>query len=880
MKLVKYSFYLVQFSLFTGFVTIYPVAAEEIETQSASATNLTNKMSLRSKISTSARDLLAQQPRQSLYEGNPQDRAASQNEITEVTGIQLNQIDDGLEIILETTAGEQLVPLILPEGNELAIDILDAMLALPEGNEFRESNPTDGIAEVTLTQIDESSIRLTITGETQTPSAEVVPGRDNLVLSVTPSGVTTEQTPDEEIEIIATGEGEVDDDYYVPEASSATRTNAEIRDIPQSIQVIPQKVIKQQQAIRIEELVTNVSGVISTGNQDGRSTEISIRGFNQVPILRDGFRLYNGNFQGQPEVANLESVEILKGPASVLYGEIEPGGLINLVSKQPLAEPVYDLQLQLGNRGLFRPSIDFTGALTESGNLQYRINALYRTEESFRDYDDNFDRFFIAPTLAWQISNKTDISFSLEYIEDDDPADFGTVIIDGEPADIPPEQITNNPDDTIENTFINTGYTLEHRFNENWKLRNAFRYIVNDYNYGGDNEDVLALPSAIDDDTGILTRYFADQERQEDTFALYTNVDGNFNTGKIKHNVLFGVDLARSESQQNTNFDPVPPNLTPLDIFDPNYDAIPEPDDNIDNIGLFNDDEIITNRLGIYVQDKIDLLDNLILLAGLRYDIADQTLTDNLTDTEQSQNNDAFTPRVGLVYQPIEQISLYGSYAQSFNPNTIDTTADGEFLEPEEGEGFEFGIKSEIIPNRLAATVAYFNITKSNVATSDPNNPFSSVATGEQESQGVELDLSGEILPGWNIIASYAYIDAEVTEDNDSAIIGSRLTNIPEHSASLWTTYEIQQGNLQGLGFGAGFNFVGERQGGLPNNFSVDSYFLTNAALFYHRENWQLRLNFDNIFDVEFIEAVDNSPVRGVHPGEPLTVRGSIAVQF
>ena len=816
---------------------------------------------LRNGASISARDLLAQ------------------NNLTHVTGVELNQSDRGLQVILET-AGGQLVPLILPEGNNLVIDILDATLVNAIANGFTEIDPVPGINKVSLTQIDDSNIRLTIAGETQAPSAEIVPGRDDLVLSVTSERNTTAEEPEGEIEVIATGQGQNEDDYYVPEASSATRTDAEIRDIPQSIQVIPQEVIREQQAIRVEELVTNVSGVVSTGNQDGRSTEISIRGFNQAPILRDGFRLYNGNFQGQPEVANLESIEILKGPASVLYGEIEPGGLINLVSKKPLAEPYYDLQLQFGNRSLFRPSADLSGALTENGNLKYRLNTLYRTAESFRDFDSSFDRFFIAPTLDWEINDKTDLSFNLEYIKDDDPADFGTVIINGEPADIPPERITNNPDDTIENTFINTGYTLEHRFNKNWKFNNAFRYIVNDYNYGGDNEDVLALPFEIDEETGILTRAFSDQERKGDTFTLYNNINGKFSTGKIEHNLLVGIDLSRTEAKQLTNFDPVPKSFAPLDIFDPDYDAIPEPDENIENIGLFNDDEINTNRLGIFVQNKIDLLDNLVLLAGVRYDIADQTLTDNLTDTETSQNNDDFTPRVGLVYQPIEPISLYGSYAQSFNPNTEDTTAEGEFLEPESGEGFEFGVKGEIIPNRLAATVAYFNINKTNVATQDPDNPFSSVATGEQESQGVELDLSGKILPGWNIITSYAYIDAEVTEDNDPAIIGSRLTNIPEHSASLWTTYEIQQGNWQGFGFGLGFDFVGERQGGLPNNFSVDSYFLTNAALFYNRDKWQARLNFDNLFDVEFIEAVDSSQVRGVHPGEPFTVRGSIAVQF
>ena len=877
MKLFRSSVVWCQLSLFLAMIATEPVIAEESNQFLDEIEGLEKRSQFSISYSLDSNQLQQDFKRQ--FSTSAKDLLAQQNEITEVTGIELNQTDAGLQIILETSTGETLVPLILPEGNNLAIDLLDATLALPTGNDFRETNPTEGITEVTLTQIDDTSIRLTITGENQTPSAEIVSSQQDLVLRVTPESVTTEQTPDESIEIIATGEAE-DDDYYVPNATSATRTDAEIRDIPQSIQVIPQEVIKEQQAIRLEELVTNVSGVISTGNQDGRSTEISIRGFNQAPILRDGFRLYNGNFQGQPEVANLESVEILKGPASVLYGEIEPGGLINLVSKQPQAEPVYDLQLQLGNRELIRPSLDFTGALTESGNLKYRLNALYRSEESFRDYEDGFDRFFIAPTLAWQIGQNTDITFNLEYIEDDDPADFGTVIVDGEPANIPPERITNNPDDTIENTFIDTGYTLEHRFNENWKLRNAFRYLANDYDYGGDNEDILALPFEIDEETGILTRVFADQEREEDSFTLYTNVEGNFKTGAIEHNLLFGIDLNRTESKQLTNFDPVPSSFSPLDIFNPDYDAIPEPDNNIDNIGLFNDDDITTNRLGIYLQDKIDLLDNLILLAGLRYDTVDQTLDDNLTDTEQSQNNDDVMPRVGIVYQPIEAISLYASYAQSFNPNTIDTDAEGNFLEPETGEGFEVGIKGEIVPNRLSATFAYFDITKQNVATSDPNIPFSSIATGEQQSQGVELDLIGEILPGWNLIASYAYIDTEVTEDNDPEIVGSRLANIPEHSASLWTTYELQQGSLQGLGFGAGFDFVGERKGGLPNTFAVDSYFLANAAIFYNRENWQLRLNFDNIFDEEFIEAVDNSLVRGVYPGEPFTVRGSIAVQF
>ena len=349
---------------------------------------------------------------------------------------------------------------------------------------------------------------------------------------------------------------------------------------------------------------------------------------------------------------------------------------------------------------------------------------------------------------------------------------------------------------------------------------------------------------------------------------------------------MFGVDLSRADAKESAGalFEPA----STIDIFDsdPDYFAIPTPDR--EELSPIEDFDRTTDRLGIYLQDQIDLLDNLILAAGVRYDVVDLDLTDNLTGEETNQNDDAVTPNVGIVYQPIEPISLYANYSQSFVPNTENTDADGQPLEPETGEGFDVGIKGEIIKNRLSATLGYFNITKQNVAVNDPSDPVGSalIATGEQQSEGFDIDLSGQIIPGWNIIASYAYIDGEVTEDNDPELLGSRFSGIPEHSASLWTTYELQSKNLQGLGFGAGFNFVGERQGEIPNSFEVDSYFLVNAAVFYRRDNWQARLNFDNLFDIDYIESVagSTSPAgtrnTGIYPGEPLTVRGSVSVEF
>ncbi|NET06408.1 MAG: TonB-dependent siderophore receptor [Symploca sp. SIO2B6] len=788
-------------------------------------------------------------------------------QVIQLTGVRVETTPSGVDVILETDS--ETIPQVSTTSldNTVVTDIFNAQLLLPDGQAFRQDNPVEGIAAVTVSQQSANRIRVTVTGTTQVPTVEVIPSPSGLVFSLSTPAATASEL-EEEIEIVVT---RVQDNYVVPNATTGTRTDTLLRDIPQSIQVIPRQVLEDQQAIGVEEVVENVAGVTFLGNNDGRGLNFAIRGFQNVPVLRDGFRIFGQN-SVEPEVANLEQIEVLKGPGSVLFGQAEPGGLINLVSKQPLSEPIYNLQFQGGNRDFISPSIDLSGPLTKDGRLLYRLNTLYRQEESIQDYDENFDRFFIGPTLSWQIGDRTDLSVSLEYIEDDDPAEFGTLAFGDGIADISPEQVSNNPEDTLEKEFLSVGYRLEHRFSENWQLRNQFRYISDGYDFS-----VIALPLFLDESTGILDRVFAQESSDEDTYTLYTNIQGKFNTGSIKHTLLFGVDLSRVEFDEDVRFAPEPAFFTPLDIFDPDYSAVPKPD--IDSIPIGQSNVITTERLGIYLQDQIDILDNLILMAGLRFDIVDQDITDRVADSETNQYDDALTPRIGIVYQPIEPISLYASYSQTFTPNNSATDVEGDLLEPEEGEGFEVGIKADLIKDRLSATLAYFDITRQNVATEDPEDPFASVATGEQQSRGVDFDLIGEVLPGWNVVASYAFIDAEVTEDNTDNV-GNKLFGVPKHSASLWTTYEIQSGDLEGLGFGLGFNFVGERQGDLANSFEVDSYFLTNAAVFYRRNRWQMRLNIENLFDVDFIEGVGGERVRFINPGDPFTVRASVSVKF
>jgi iron complex outermembrane receptor protein len=788
--------------------------------------------------------------------------------ITQVTGVQVNQTESGLELILETPEGKKLVPLILPEGNNLVIDLLDATLALTAGNEFRESNPAPGIREILLTQVDESSLRLTITGENQTPSAEVVPSGQNLVLNVTPKAVATD-TPDEEIDVIATGEAETEDDYTVEEATTATRTDTPLKDIPQSIQVVPQQVIEDQQVNRLEDALRNVSGV-SAGDSFGGTTErFVIRGFAQNTTLVDGFR--QGAFgQGLPSAERLERIEVLKGPASILYGNLEPGGVVNLVTKKPSKEPLAETNIELGNFGLFQSSFDLSDAIDSENKLLYRLNANFEVSDGFRDFNQDTTRLSLAPTISWQIGKNTDLLVNFSYLNQANPFDRGIVAIGDGVADIPFDRIFQQSDDEYELEQLSASYQLEHRFSDKWKLRNSFRFV------SSDTSD-FRLDGLFINDSGVLERGFRLNDDINENYSVQTNVVGEFATGKVEHQLLVGVDFDRSTTVGRQGRLPDDPVFL-IDVFTQEADPIPDiqPED---LTSFARDENTRADLLGIYLQDQISISKQFKFLVGGRFDIFDQESIDFTSDFISGQSQERFSPRVGLVYQPIEPISLYASYSTSFNPDPFNsTTVNGDVLEPSTGTQYELGVKGEFLNKKLSTNLAFYQIDRTNVATSDPNNPDFSIATGEVSSRGIELDIAGEILPGWNIIAAYAYTDAEITEDNFFTV-GNKLENVPENSASLWTSYQIQQGTFKGFGLGAGVFFVGDRQGDLDNTFTLPSYVRTDAALFYRQDNWQANLNFQNLFDVDYIRSSETFR-EFLTPGDPFTVIGSVSVKF
>jgi iron complex outermembrane receptor protein len=832
------------YSLLTFSFTLFcPIIQPGLANESEQNTN----QSQIAKLSTRATDLLAQD-------------VASK--VVKVIGVKLNPTATAIEVLLESNQETTAPPITRTEGNTFIAEIKNAVLALPEGPGFQSANPAVGITSISVMQLDTKTIRVSVVGATAVPNA---------VVRIKKEPITTQPTvtdePDEgevEEEIVATGEQEAR--YGASEATTATKTNTPLRDIPGSIQVIPKQILKDQNLLRLNDSLRNVSGIQQDDSFGGQIDRVNIRGFATDTFLQDGIR--QSQFSTR-ETENIERIEVLKGPASVLYGNLEPGGAINLVTKQPLADPYYQAELSLGSFAFIRPSFDLSGPLNADKTLLYRLNGAYEYSDGFRDFQTNTSRVSIASTLSWKISDSTNLTLEFSYLNDLRPFDEGLVAIGNGIANIPFNRVLGDANNRRTVEEFKFGYQFEHRFNENWKLRNSFRYL------SSDTFD-FRLANWIIEDDGTLDRRFVSNKDFYESFSLNTDVTGTFKTGSIEHTLLIGLDLNRETTAGGQRRLPGHPSFF-TNIFTQVSDPLPNV--SVADLTTFGrNDSREQNRLGLYLQDQIKLLDNLKLLVGGRFDFYDRTSVDLLSKTTSKDSVQRFSPRVGVVYQPIEPISLYASFSQSFNPDFFSVLADGSPVEPSTATQYEVGIKGEFLNKRLSTTLSAYRINKTNIATTDPANPDFSIAVGEVRSQGIELDIVGEPIKGWNLIASYAYTDAEVTQDNFFSV-GNRVANVPLHSASLWSTYEIQKGDLKGFGVGLGLFFVGDRQGDFDNTFTLPGYLRTDATLFYRRDKFRLGLSFQNLFNVNYIKS--SAQFReSIYPGEPFTVIGSVSIEL
>jgi len=684
--------------------------------------------------------------------------------------------------------------------------------------------------------------------------------------------------------------------YTVEESDAATRIPVSIHDTPRSVEVVTRQVLDDQKVIRFSEALRNVSGVSQSSTQGGQGGTFMIRGFSsELNVFKNGFR-DDSTFssRAQRDIINIESVEVVKGPPSFLYGRSDPGGVINQTTKAPLKSQYYSAEMIVGSYGLYRPQIDIGGPLNDSKTVTYRFNGMYESAESYRDGVKS-ERIFLAPTFGWDISSRTNLRFEGEYLYDKSPIDRGLVAIGNGVAPIPISRFLGDPTRKNETQQGKATLTLWHEINDMFKLRSAFRAAVTRSRYSSLESNFLVGPES----DGILNLARYEIPTTVQSHYWQNELHGVFSTGSIKHKTILGIELGREASTARTYGDFGGDTSTPgafsyINIFNPNDRLFLDP-----ALTNFSNTSQTNNILGAYFGDQVDLLDNLHVHFGGRFDLFDQKNTvrpDDFSSVEsQNKRTDtAFSPSIGVTYQPVKPVALFANYTESFAPQSAGSrSVDGSLFSPERGKSYEGGVKLQAYEGKLRSTIAVFDITKKNVLTNDPLNGFLfSVATGKQRSQGIELDMQGRILPGWDIIANYAYIDARVKNDLLFAE-GSRVSNSALHQGSLWTTYFFQEGVVKGFGAGIGMFAQGKRNGVFqcqdPANcqapFELAGYVRMDAALYYrkqeifNRTNLLAALNFTNLLDQRYFSGTQNFR-EIVYTGAPFTVIGSLKFEF
>lgn len=677
-------------------------------------------------------------------------------------------------------------------------------------------------------------------------------------------------------------------EYVAPNAVSATRTDTPIHDTPVAIQAIPRVVMDDQQVISVKDATKNISGVIPSPYQfyDG----YVIRGFDTGSnVYRNGLRQPS---MGDQQTANVEQIEVLKGPASVMYGRIEPGGLVNVVTKKPQAKPYYSIQQQVGSWNFFRTTVDATGPVTDSGSLLYRVNLAYQNNESFVDFLENENKF-IAPSLTWKPTDRFELNVDMEY-QRKEYVHFGTngggvPVIGRRPAHVPRSFYAGNPSISVnhpnEQNRDYLGFDWDFEFADDWHLRQRYGYTDVEY------ETHYAGARAFTEATGVLTQTLqgAFQDRRSHSTSL--ELTGKFSTWAIQHQILLGVDYFRlKQNYYGLGLNSaVVISVPSINIFNPVYSNSESLVNSTPDNSYFVRKE---HWRGFYFQDQMKIGDKWHLLLGGRYDDAshgtgsDYRIGGNLATAWSKlamRHDDAFSPRVGLLYQPWPWISIYGNYVKSFGTNNgIDSK--GQAVDPQEARQVEAGIKTELLDGKVTATAALFEITKTNILTKDPLNPAVSIPIGEARSKGFEFDVTGRISNKWSIIGSLTIDTTEITKDNNGRQ-GKLLPGVPLRSGSLWAKYD-HGSETEGLSLGAGIYLRGQREGDPNNTYQLPGYARMDAFAAYKfkmlgAKQATAQINVNNLFDKKYFDYGGSGGTRlNVYYGEPVNVMGSLKLEF
>lgn len=625
--------------------------------------------------------------------------------------------------------------------------------------------------------------------------------------------------------------------YVSSEGSSATKLDIPLVEVPQSVTVISRDQIELLAWQNIEQTVRYTAGVVGENfGADERYDWFTLRGFNPVQFI-DGLRspVASTSTTGI-DLYGFESIEVLKGPASVMYGQVPPGGLVNLTSRRPRDEFSGELQVQYGTFDHRQVNGDITGPLDGEGKYQYRLSALARERDTQVDFIDS-QRVFVAPAFAIQFAPGTRLTF-LSYYQNDDSASTAIFLpsqgtrLPSPNGKIPVGRFISEPGfESFKREQYSVGYEFEHKANETWSFHQGLKYSElssdQDTLYGG----------GLQADGRTLTRYFFLFDEDLEVLAVDNRAQAKFATGPLEHTMLIGLDYRDVSNVTGFAFS----NASSIDVFAPVYG---QPIGTVPAIAYATQKQ---EQTGLYLQDHIKL-DRVVMTLSARHDWS----------TLATQKDEELSYRAGLNYVFDSGIAPYIGYAKSFQPSLGRDVRLRPF-EPTTGEQVELGVKydARTLPEgmRAFATIAVYELTQQNVTTPDPVNPGFNVQTGEARVWGAEFEAVGRFNERLSLNFSYSYTDSEVTRSNNPAQLGKELVRVPKNKVSMYGDYTFQTGLLAGFGLGAGVRYVDETYGTATNIESIKnvSTTLVDATLHYNIADWRIAVNANNLLDKEFV---------------------------
>jgi iron complex outermembrane receptor protein len=617
--------------------------------------------------------------------------------------------------------------------------------------------------------------------------------------------------------------------YVAKRNITGMKTDTPIIETPQSISVVTNAQIEVQGARRLEETLTYTPGVsVGSYGSNPEQDYVFLRGFNS-PLLIDGTRQYRDYIvgaQGGVEPYAYERIEVLRGPSSVLYGQMSPGGAVNLVSKRPNSDTLREAQVTIGHPRYTQMAFDLGGSIDAEGQFLYRVVGLGRTADGQMDFQDD-DRAFIAPTLTWRPNRDTRLNLFVQYQRDQDalrplPLPPSGTLHPSAHGRIPRDRVLGEPAfDAFEREQFSTGYEFEHRLNKTWSIKQNLRYSHIDQL---ENASLLTFDSgSFPLDGRTVDRTGWHDVNKISTLGIDNQLLAEFTTGLFTHKALLGLDYSRSRSDWRFSS----ATMDSIDAFNPVYGS---------PVGTLvaGISELKKERqIGFYAQEQI-AFDSWRLALGGRYDWVKGLTADRLWGGATTQKDQAFTGRIGLVYLFDNGFAPYLAYSTSFEPE-IGLDSRGRPFEPTTARQYEIGVKYQPKGSDNFVAASVFDLTRQNILTQDTNppasNPWGQIQVGEARVRGVELETKVKPAPGFDVIGAYTYLHSEIVKSNNGDE-GWPLFMTPRHQLAFWGEYRFGAGRLAGLGLGAGVRYR-DRAWGSKHEIRVPSYKVFDASLSY-----------------------------------------------